>query len=156
VAKTPPSLTALRTPLEGLHHLPPPPPERPQTVPAFVQRAERQAALADDIASALAELSPEAPAPLVAPPPPQPEPEPEPEAPVLETPTGLRSLAQRIKTVATMEVPLPFVKSTSAGTTGTTGQFKAVSAPPKPQPPNATGKGDARRTHQGSLPPKVR
>jgi hypothetical protein len=128
--RTPQSVSALRRP--------------PADAPVVVKApAVRHAALANDIANALAELAPEEPAPLITPPPPvAPEPvaAPEPE----ETRTGLRLLAHRIKVVANTEVPLPFKRTQ-------TGQHKAVTSAGKTVPPSAR-QGEAPK----SVPPSGR
>ena len=119
---TPASVSAIRRP----------PPEELVVVKA---PAVRHAALANDIANALAELAPDAPAPLIATPLPPAPPEtvaaPEPEE---ETRTGLRLLAHRIKVVANTEVPLPFKRTQN-------GQQKAATSAGKTVPPSARSEG---------------
>ena len=113
--RTPAYLSAVRRP-------------SPEDPALLKEPAVRHAALADDIATALAELAPEESAPLIRPPtPPPPEAVAAPE-PAEETRTGLRLLAHRIKVVANTEVPLPFKRTQ-------TGQHKALTSAGKTVPP---------------------
>jgi hypothetical protein len=117
----------LPTPAEGIQRTPPsmaavrrPPPDDLRVVKA---PAPSHSTLANDIAATLAELAPDAPAPLITPPPPPAPPEPAAAAaPEEEVRTGLRALAHKIKEVANTDLSVAFKRPSS-------GQHKPVAKP---------------------------